>query len=93
MRDPSEYLLPAVTETISALSLEAEDAAMVKLALHYARTIDQSPKREYTTRWVGPELMKCLESLGASPAARARLRKGDTADLPSPVAGLRVLGS
>ncbi len=93
VRDPSQYLEPAVIETINALGdLAAEDAALVKLCKHYARTIDSAPagRKEYVTRWIGPELHRALESLNASPAARARLRPGAGAPAPdNPLAKLR----
>ena len=89
-RDASEYLLPGVIATINALDLEPEDEAMVKLAKHYARTIDAAVKPEYATRWIGPQLQTVLESLGASPAARARQKTGTQPDVtPEPIRQLR----
>jgi hypothetical protein len=79
LREVSELLYPAVCETIAALDLDSKDAAAVKLAKQYARTIDeQPPGKAYagTIRWLGPELHKILESLGATPAARAAMKTG-----------------
>jgi hypothetical protein len=87
LRDASELLYPAVCETIASLGLDSRDAAAVKLARQYARTIDeQPPGKLYASaiRWLGPELHKVLESLGATPAARASVKRGTTAaDAPA----------
>lgn len=86
-------LYPAVAEAIAALDLEPEDAGLVRLARHYAAAIDQAAtaaEARYATRWLGPELHKALESLGASPAARARLKGAKPAvELDNPVRRLR----
>jgi hypothetical protein len=79
LRDASELLYPAVCETIAVLKLDpdGQDAAMAKLALRYARVIDQAPdgKEQVSALWhLGAELRGCLESLGASPAARAAIK-------------------
>jgi hypothetical protein len=81
LREVSELLWPAVSETIAVLKLDpdGQDAAAAKLALQYARTIDEAPPgKEYFARlrWLGPELHKILESLGATPAARAAMKTG-----------------
>lgn len=91
-RDPSEYLLPAVTATVSALSLEAEDEALVKVAKYIAQTVDRASdaKRAYCARWLLPELVRVLAELGASPAARARIKGGKApVELDNPVKRLR----
>lgn len=83
LRDASELLYPAVCEAIAALELDSKDAAAVKLAKQYARTIDEQPPGKLyagTLRWLGPELHKVLESLGASPAARAAMKQPKTPD-------------
>lgn len=76
----SEHLYPAVCETVDALDLDpgGRDAAAVKLAKQYARTIDEAdPGKAYASaiRWIGPELQRVLEALGATPAARAALTR------------------
>lgn len=80
LRDASELLYPAVCESVAALGLGSEDAAAVKLAKQYARTIDEAPPgREYYTRlrWLGPELDKTLAALGATPVARSAMKKAE----------------
>ena len=78
VRDVDQMLWPAVCETIAVLKLDPDgaDAAAAKLAQQYARTIDAAaPGKDYAyaVRWLGPELLKVLESLGATPAARAAI--------------------
>ena len=81
LQDSSQLLWPAVSETIAVLKLDpdGQDAAAAKLALQYARTIDETPPgKAYASaiRWIGPELLKVLAELGATPAARAALTRG-----------------
>jgi hypothetical protein len=92
LRDAGELLEAAVRETIDALTTAAEDAAAIKLALGYARTIDGCPDEAWAYRWIGPLLLDALEQLGATPAARARLKGGkSTTDAPvSQLAKLRA---
>jgi hypothetical protein len=92
-RDASEFLLPAVTGAVAALDLEPEDEAMVKIARHYARVIDQAPasKEAYCARWILPELVKVLAELGASPAARVRMKGGKPVELDSPIRKLKSI--
>lgn len=87
LRDTSELLYPAVQETIAGLGLLGSDAAAVKLAQRYARTIDRAhesgPKVYFATlRWLGPELLKVLTELGATPAARAAIAKATKTGKP-----------
>jgi hypothetical protein len=97
MRDASELLWPAVAETLSQLNLDSEHAGAAKLAKLYARVIDTSDRHcagcqdadcertsaaSWAARWIGPLLLDCLEQLGATPAARARLKGGKAADAP-----------
>ena len=77
LRDSAELLAPAVAETIAALSLKAEDAAAVKLAERYAAAIDADSD---ALDRLGPKLHAVLESLGATPAGRAKLKGGRPAD-------------
>jgi hypothetical protein len=81
LRDASELLYPAVYATIASLDIDRDgkDAGMAKLALRLARVIDDTPdgKQQASALWhLGAELHKVLESLGASPAARAAIGKG-----------------
>lgn len=85
LRDAGELLYPAVYATVMSLDIDRDgkDGAAAKLALQYARTIDaEPPGKTYAAaiRWLGPELLKVLESLGATPAARAALKKPKPAD-------------
>lgn len=93
IRDASELLYPAVVETLAELGLLGEDAGMAKLARQYARTIDEqtTPKLYAWALWrFGPELQKTLESLGASPVARARMKKGGDDAAEDPLSQLPV---
>lgn len=78
IRSASDLLLPAVQETIAKLVLTPEDTAAATLAEHYARTIDAASEEleADTLKELGPKLLGCLEALGATPRARALLRKG-----------------
>lgn len=105
IRDASELLWPAVAETLSQLDLKPEDAALKKLAERYAQVIDQSGRHcpgcdsgecrresySWAARWIFPLLMEALEQLGATPAARARLKGGKPGDgKPNRLAQLRA---
>lgn len=81
--DAGELITPALLRTLAALDLKPGDDAAAQLARLYALRIDQAtvtgdPKiAAWAARWIGPELLKALEQLGATPAARAALtRKG-----------------
>lgn len=88
LRDADDLLVPAVRETLGALDVQAEDAAAVRLALRYAKTIDDHLDADgqhdyaWAVRWIGPLLIDALEQLGATPAARARLKTGKTTEAP-----------
>jgi hypothetical protein len=95
LRDASELLWPAVQETLAALDLGSEDAAARKLAQRYAQVIDGLPDRgserahdqAWALRWIGPELLKVLDALGATPESRARITKsGKGGDKPGDAA-------
>lgn len=86
LRDASELLWPALAETLASLDLGPEHAAAKKLAQRYAQVIDGLPDRgegtserahdqAWALRWIGPELLKVLDALGATPDARARIGK------------------
>jgi hypothetical protein len=84
LRDASELLWPAVSETLASLDLGSEHAAAKKLAQRYAQIIDGTPDNSprgapdqaWAMRWIGPLLLDCLTELGATPAAKAALTKG-----------------
>ena len=84
----------AVEQTIAALELEPEDAGAVELARKYAMAIDSATDeraKASAMRWIAPQLLNVLESLGATPAARARLKGGKVPDAgPSIVDRLRA---
>lgn len=95
LRDTDRLLYPAVCETVAVLDLDPDgkDAAAVKLAKSYARAIDEASdaKQAAILRWLGPELQKILESLGATPAARAAMKKPAKPDAkPNGLAKLRA---
>ena len=114
---PVGEILPSVRDTIAQLGSEPKDAALRRLAEHYARSIDEArmiaidarrlldasakgdieiPKRmlnalvkhsesDQVLADLGPRLQAALESLGASPKARAAMTgKGDKPDAPTP---------
>lgn len=75
----------AVETTIASLSAVRveEDAGAIELARKYAHTIDAAKDeraKASAMRWIAPQLLSCLESLGATPAARARMKGGKPAD-------------
>ena len=92
LRDASELLWPAVAETLSQLDVKgSEYAAARKLAQRYAQVIDGAEDEAWAMRWIGPLLLDALEQLGATPAARARLKGGKQGDAPvSQIAKLRA---
>jgi len=92
LQDTAAWLSTAVETTIAALPLTEADTAAVQLARHYANAIDQNPDPGWAMRWLAPLLLDCLTELGATPAARARITKGDkTPDTrPSGLAKLRA---
>lgn len=92
LQDAARLLRSAVDDTIEALEgLTAADLGAVRLARGYADTIDQADDTAWAYRWIGPLLLDCLEQLGATPAARARLKGGKQADAPqSQLAKLRA---
>ena len=79
----------AVAQTIDALDLTEKDAGAVKLAMEYAQTIDAGAADLLDK--LGPKLLACLESLGATPAARARMKTAKPAEpRPNRLAELRA---
>jgi hypothetical protein len=87
-RDPDELLLPAVEVTIGALKLGEPFQAAAQLARSLARTIDEAADPAAALRVLGPQLLKALESIGGSPAARAKMPAPPRP--PSKVAQLRA---
>src|ERR1700761_5771810 len=96
LRDTDRLMYPAVCETIAVLKLDpaGQASAAAKLAKLYAIAIDEASdaKQASVLRWLGPELLKVLESLGATPAARAAIKKPTKPadDKPNGLAKLRA---
>ena len=90
LRDADELLAPAVEETITALKLGERDTAAAQLARQYARTIDAAQDPAWAARWLGPLLLKALESLGATPMARKGAEGPPGPRRPNRVAQLRT---
>lgn len=73
----------AVEATIQALDTKPEDKAAIELARTYADQIDRAEESgeakiiAWTVRWITPLLLEVLKELGATPAARDRLKKGE----------------
>ena len=90
-RDPSEdeLLAPAVLKTVAALEADGallpQDAGVAQEAYVLALAIDNAERPASALRWLGPELLKCLEAMGGTPAARARMRpRGERAPQRAP---------
>jgi hypothetical protein len=92
LHDADDDLITHVAATLDALDLQDSDDAAKALARKYAEVIDNSNghcracddpecRRSNTSawsmRWLGPLLLQCLESLGATPAARSAITKKD----------------
>lgn len=75
LRDVSDLLWPAVSETLASLELGSEDAAAKKCAQRLAQNIDAMTDQVYAMRWLVPELLKALDALGATPDSRARISR------------------
>lgn len=88
VQDAATLLRSHVDATVEALELDGKDSAAVKLARQYADLIDiahasgQPADISYALRWHGPILIDLLAELGATPSARARVRKGPAATGP-----------
>ena len=81
LRDASRLIAPAVAETVAALTTSPEDAAAIRLAETYARMLDASDDPDILAA-IGPKLLAVLESLGATPRARAGLARTQTGPVP-----------
>jgi hypothetical protein len=98
LRDADTLLLTAVKTTIDKLDLDDADLAAVKLAEHYAQAIDAGHCSECDAdrnlEDLGHRLLAVLDALGATPAARSKIRKGVAAgDGPTRLAALRAARS
>src|SRR5260221_12633265 len=90
LRDAGELLGPAVTGILDVLPLAAADMAAAKLAQRYAAAIDDADNRDEALERLGPRLLAVLEALGATPAARAKLKEGRAGGSGKP-GGLQAL--
>jgi len=96
LKPADDFLQYAVRDTIAALELTDADEAAKQLAIRYAKLIDAAINdgagRPDSVLWhLGPELLRTLETLGATPAARAAIKKqaaGGDKDAPAPVSWL-----
>jgi len=75
LKDADDLLWPAVRRSLQALDLDQEDEGAATAALMIAVNIDAHPDKIYAMRWLMPELLKYLAELGATPAARAAIKK------------------
>jgi hypothetical protein len=75
LRDAADTLVAAVEQAINHLDLTEMDAAAAQLARKYAAVIDNCDNQEWAMRWVAPGLLDALESLGATPLARTRIKQ------------------
>jgi len=92
IRPADDLIAPAVAETVNALQLEPEDAAAVQLARRYAAILDDAYATDDEAKvWndLGPKLLAVLESLGATPRARALAAKGGATRAESRLAAIR----
>jgi hypothetical protein len=78
LRSVEQLIEPAVRSSVEALGLGRVDDGLVKLALRYAKAIDDHPDNAWAMRWLAPHLLECLTALGATPAARAAVRDAGT---------------
>jgi hypothetical protein len=90
VRSADDLIAPAVTQTIQMLPLAPEDHAAAALAQRYAAAIDSSDDPAGALEQLGPRLLAVLESLGASPKARAQITKGNTTGGQGKLAALRA---
>jgi hypothetical protein len=70
-----DRLAPAVEESIAALKLGEEHAAAAMIARRYAEAIDQARDQAWALRWIGPNLLRALTELQATPASRPASRR------------------
>ncbi len=90
IQDADRTLTAAVAVTLDALKLAPEDTAAKRLAARYAAAIDTAESTQDALDKLGPKLLAVLESLGATPAARARPKEGKASGGSKP-SGLQAL--
>jgi hypothetical protein len=89
LRDVDDLIAPAVRQTLAALELDGQGAAVAKLAERYAVTIDRARDPAYAMRWLAPLLLDTLTELGATPMTRAKVKKDTGPREPSALDKLR----
>jgi hypothetical protein len=72
LRDAARTLGTAVETSLEALGLGEQDAAAAALARRYAEVLDTARDPAWAARWLGPELLRVLDALKATPAARQK---------------------
>lgn len=77
LRNADGLVTPAVAGSVENAGLEQQDEGLKRLALTYAKAIDDADEedRAAVLRDLGPKLQSALESLGCSPAGRAKAAK------------------
>lgn len=73
----------AIETTLAALTLDDADTAAAELARKYAAAIDALEPADVPRLigTIGPSLLKALEALGATPAARGKVKASMSATL------------
>jgi hypothetical protein len=89
LRAADDLVTPAVQASLEALGLGPEHAAAAALALRYSKCLDRAQDAAWAARWIGPLLLDCLGELGATPAARVKVRKDTGPREPSALDRLR----
>lgn len=92
LRPADNLLAPAVQEAINAAKTEPVDVGAVKLALTYARAIDDASPDEHsdTLANLGPKLLAALEQLHATPKSRTVGKGGTPSRAESRLAAIRA---
>ena len=93
LKAADQTMVAAVASTLDALALEDADAGAKRLAMTYAESLDSVGSDQELAKVigiVGPSLLKCLESLGATPKARAEIGKKVDGGGESQLAKLRA---
>lgn len=87
LRPAEDTLTYAVEEALEALTLTDEDAAAIGLVTLYAAAIDADPT---VLSEMGPKLLAALESLGATPRARAGIMRKQGPGVSTELGNLRA---
>lgn len=90
LQEASRLLEPAAAEAIGQLDLKPCDVAAARLAVSYARAIDELAAAPEALDKLGPKLLAVLESLGATPVARRKVMDGKAPGAPNRVRALRA---